>query len=104
MGNIAILYHGGSVDIDDWRNFFFVGMQSKYVLFSDRSSFIELVARSREELLCEANEDDIIVEGVFHKIQNFITRHMFSIASKDQWQNHVRSWLEFLVLLKLSVT
>lgn len=79
-------------------------MQSKYVLFSDRSLFIELVARRREELLCDANEDDIIVEGVLHKIRNFIIRHMFSIASEDQWQNHVRSWLEFLVLLKLSVT
>lgn len=57
-----------------------------------------------EELLCDANEDDIIVEGVLHKIRNFIIRHMFSIASEDQWQNHVRSWLELLDLLKLRVT
>lgn len=47
-------------------------MQSKYVLFSDRSSFIELVARRREELICDANEDDIIVEGYSTRFETLL--------------------------------
>jgi hypothetical protein len=36
------------------------------VLLRDRPSFSELVARAREEVRCDRNEDDISIEKVFH--------------------------------------
>ena len=46
----------------------FVEMQSVPVLFNEKPSFSELVARAREELHCLGADDDdgIAVEGVLH--------------------------------------
>lgn len=41
-------------------------MQSKYVLLRDSPSFSELVARAREEVRCDRNQDDISFEKVLH--------------------------------------
>ena len=41
-------------------------MQSVPVLFNDRPSFSEMVARSWEELHCRDDDDSIAVEGVLH--------------------------------------
>ena len=45
----------------------FVEMQSVPVLFNEKPSFSELVARAREELHCHGADDDdgIAVEGYF---------------------------------------
>jgi hypothetical protein len=46
----------------------FVDMQSVSVLFNEKPSFIELVARDQEELHCHGDDDDdgIVVDGVLH--------------------------------------
>ena len=61
------IYHGGTVESDRYGYVEFVGMQSVHVLFNDRPSFSEMVARAREELYCLGDDDDgIAVEGVLH--------------------------------------
>ena len=45
----------------------FIEMQSVPVLFNEKPSFSELVARAWEELYCLGDDDDdIVVEGVLH--------------------------------------
>ena len=64
------------------------------VLFNDRPSFSEMVARAREELHCLGDDDDIIaVEGVLYlDSPPNILRRMIPIGCVDQWENYV-SWL-----------
>ena len=72
----------------------FVEMQSMPVLFNEKPSFSELVARAREELHCHgADDDDVItVEGVLHLgSPPNILRKMIPIGCADQWENYVRS-------------
>ena len=68
-------------------------MQSVPVLFNDRPSFSEMVARAREELHCLGDDDDIIaVEGVLYlDSPPNILRRMIPIGCADQWENYVRS-------------
>ena len=47
------IYHGGTVERDRYGYVEFVGMQRVPVLFNEKPSFSELVARAREELHCE---------------------------------------------------
>ena len=44
------IYHGGTIEYDRYGYVEFVDMQSVPVLFNDRLSFSEMVARAREEL------------------------------------------------------
>ena len=70
----------------------FVEMQSVPVLFNEKPSFSELVARVREELHCHGADDDgIAVEGVLHlgSPPNII-RKMIPIGCADQWENDMR--------------
>ena len=61
------IYHGGIVESDCYGYVEFVDMQSVPVLFNDRPSFSEMVARAWEELHCLGDDDDgIAVEGVLH--------------------------------------
>ena len=61
------IYHGGTVEYDRYGYVEFVDMQSVPVLFNDRPSFSEMVARAREELHYFGDDDDsIAVEGVLH--------------------------------------
>ena len=61
------IYHGGTVESDRYGYVEFVDMQSVPVLFNDRPSFSEMVARAQEELHCLGDDDDgITVEGVLH--------------------------------------
>ena len=69
-------------------------MQSVPVLFNEKPSFSELVARAREELHCHGAGDDdgITVEGVLHiGSPPNILRKMIPIGCADQWENYVRS-------------
>ena len=72
----------------------FVEMQSVSVLFNEKPSFSELVARAWEELHCYGADDDdgIVVEGVLHLgSPPNILRKMIPIGCVDQWENYVRS-------------
>ena len=62
------IYHEGTVESDRYGYVEFVHMQSVSVLFNNRPSFSEMVARAREELHCFGDDDDdgIAVEGVLH--------------------------------------
>ena len=60
-----IIYHGGTIQYDLYGYVEFVDMQSAPVLFSDRPSFSEMVAKARDELHC-LGDDDIAVDGVLH--------------------------------------
>ena len=68
-------------------------MQNMPVLFNEKPSFSELVARAREELYCHRADDDdgIAVEGVLHLgSPPNILRKMIPIGCVDQWKNYVR--------------
>ena len=62
------IYHGDTVESDRYGYVEFVDMQSVPMIFNDRPSFSEMVARAREELHCLRDDDDdgIAVEAVLH--------------------------------------
>ena len=85
------IYHRGTVESDRYGYVEFVDMQSVHVLFNDRPSFSEMVAKDWEELHC-LGDDDIVVDGVLHLgCPPNIFRRMISISCADQWENYVRS-------------
>ena len=63
MDNVATLYHGGSVEEDEFGNISFVGMQRVSLMFDDRPLFSEFFGSARDELNCNSNEDGISIEG-----------------------------------------
>ena len=87
------IYHGGTVESDRYGYVEFVDMQSVPVLFNEKPSFGEMVARAQEELHCLGDDDDgIAVEGVLHLGSSpNILRRMILIRCADQWENYVRS-------------
>ena len=86
-----IIYHGGTVEYDRYGYVEFVDMQSVHVLFNDRPSFSEMIAKARKELHC-LRDDDIAFEGVLHLgSPPNILRRMIPIGCVDQWENDVRS-------------
>jgi hypothetical protein len=109
MDNVVILYHGGTVEQDEFGNVSFVGMQRVPVIFDDRPLFSKLFGGAREELKCNSNEDAILVEGVLHHGRSgTILRWLVPIASEAQWDKYVKTVMknEFqcldLVVRKLS--
>ena len=73
-------------------------MQSVPVLFNEKPSFSELVARAQEELHCHGADDDdgIAVEGVLHLCSPpNILRKMIPIGCADHWENYVRSAMKY---------
>ena len=83
------IYHGGTVEYDCYGYVEFVDMQSVHVLFNDRPSFSEMVAKAREELHC-LRDDGIAVDGVLHLgSPPNILRRMISIGCADQSENYV---------------
>ena len=84
------IYHGGTVESDRYRYVEFLDMQSVPVLFNDRPSFSDMVARAREELHC-LGDDGIAVDDVLHLGSPNIFRRMISIGCADQWENYMRS-------------
>ena len=83
MDNLVTIYHGGTVESDRYGYVKFLDMQSVHVLFTDRPSFSDMVARAREELHC-LGDDGIAVDGVLHLgCPPNIFRRMISIGSAD---------------------
>ena len=94
MDNLVSIYHGGTKEIDRYGYVEFVDIQSVPMLFNEKPSFSELVARAREELHCHGADDDdgIAVEGVLHLgSPPNILRKMILIGCANQWENYVRS-------------
>jgi hypothetical protein len=94
MNNLVSIYIGGTVERDRYRYVEFVDMQNISVLFNEKPSFSELVAKAREELHCHGADDDdgITVEGVLHLCSSpNILRKMIPIGCADQRENYVRS-------------
>ena len=81
------IYYGGTVESDRYGYVKFVDMQSMPVLFNEKPSFSEMVARAQEELHCLGDDDDgIVVEGVLHLgSPPNILRRMIPIGCADQW-------------------
>ena len=69
------VYHGGSVEEDDFGNIRFVGMQRVPMLFVGRPMFAEVVAWSRDQIHCNSNDGEIKVEGVLHYGKSGLTYH-----------------------------
>jgi hypothetical protein len=67
MDNLVSIYHGGTMERDHYGYVEFVDMQSILVLFNEKPSFSELVARTQEELHYHGDDEDdgIAVDGVF---------------------------------------
>ena len=65
MDNLVTIYHEGTVESDRYGYVEFLDMQNVPVLFNDRPSFSDMVARAREELHC-LGDDGIVVGGVLH--------------------------------------
>ena len=63
------IYHGDTIERDRYG---YIEMQSVPVLFNEKPSFSELVARAREELHYHGADDDdgIAVEGVLHLVSS----------------------------------
>ena len=79
---------------DRYRYVDCVEIQSMPMLFNEKPSFSELVARAREELHCHGADDDdgTTVEGVLHLgSPPNILRKMIPIGCADQWENYMRS-------------
>jgi len=84
MDNLVNIYHGGTVERDRYGYIEFIDMQSVPVLFNEKLSFSELVARARDELHCH-DDDGIAVEGVLHLgSPPNILRKMIPIGCVDQ--------------------
>ena len=78
------IYYGGTVEYDRYGYVEFVDMHSVPMLFNDRPSFSEMVARAQEELHC-LGDDGIAVEGVLHLgSPPNILRRMIPIGCADQ--------------------
>ena len=56
MDNLVTLYHGGSVEEDQFDNVGFVGMQRVRLMFDERPLFSELMGSARDKLKCNSNE------------------------------------------------
>ena len=77
------IYHRGTVEYDRYEYVEFVDIQSVLVLFNDRPSFSEIVARAREELHC-LGDDGIAVDGVLNlDSPPNILKRMISIGCVD---------------------
>ena len=98
------IYHGGTVECDCYGYAEFIDMQSVSVLFNDRPSFSEMVARAREELHCLGDDDDgIAVEGVLHLgSSSNILRRMILIGCAD-YEGHVILIVMFDVVILCSL-
>uniref|UniRef100_K3YZX1 Uncharacterized protein n=1 Tax=Setaria italica TaxID=4555 RepID=K3YZX1_SETIT len=91
MENVVSIYYGGTVERDEYGCVKFVGMQCEVVIFDEKPSFSELVARAREELHCHEN-DEITVEGILHLGSPLnIQRKIVPIRCAGQWEKYVRT-------------
>ena len=65
MDNVVTVYHGGSIEEDDFGNIRFVGTQRLPLLFVQRLLFDEMLARARDQIYCNSNELNSKLKGYF---------------------------------------
>jgi hypothetical protein len=65
MDNFLGIYHECIMEQDRYGNVEFVDMQRVAVIFDDRPSFSEVVAKAKEKICCH-DADDIVVDGVLN--------------------------------------
>ena len=89
MDNIVTVYHGGSVELDQFSNANFHGMEMVPLIFDDWLMFSELTAKVCDELQWNSNEEVVSVEGVLQcgKSGQVYYRRLIGIASEGQWEN-----------------
>ncbi|RCV08090.1 hypothetical protein SETIT_1G298600v2 [Setaria italica] len=91
MENVVSIYHGGTMERDEYGCVKFVAMQCEVVIFDEKPSFSELLARAREELHCH-EDDEITVESILHLGSPLnIQRKMVPIRCAGQWEKYVRT-------------
>ena len=61
MDNVVTLYHGESVEKDEFGNVSFVGIQRAPLMFDDQPLFSELFGSAHDEVHCNSNEDGIFI-------------------------------------------
>ena len=78
------------MEIDQFSNITFVGMDSVSLMFDSRPLFSEVIARACEELEWNSTDDDISVVGVLHygKSGRVFSRQV-QIASEVGWDRYV---------------
>ena len=93
MNNVVTVYHGGSIEEDDFGNIRFVGTQRLPLLFVQRLLFDEMLARACDQIYCNSNEGELKVEGVLHYAKSGLTYHsrLLAIACQDDWENYINS-------------
>jgi hypothetical protein len=91
MDNLVTIYHGGTVEVDRYGYVELVDMHVVPMVFDERPSFAEMVARAREELHCHGGDDGIAVEGLLNLgSPSDIRRRIIPIVCEDQWEKHVK--------------
>jgi hypothetical protein len=92
MANLVTLYHGGSVEEHVYGNISFDGMKKVTMKFDERSYFSNIFARAYDELRCNSNDPDILVESlVHHGGSGTIFQQLISIGSEDDWMKFVKT-------------
>ena len=77
---------------DQFGNVDFVGMETVPLMFDERPLFSELMGSARDELKCNSNEEEILVEGVIHHGGSWtIFRRLIPIVSEVQWDKYVKT-------------
>ena len=77
---------------DQFGNVDFVGMETVPLMFDERPLFSELMGSARDELKCNSNEEEILVEGVIHHGgSGTIFRRLVPIVSEVQWDKYVKT-------------
>lgn len=77
--------------IDAYGNVTFDGMKIVTMLFVERPTFDQLLARACEEISCDINDPRISIQGLLsHITYGTVVRRLISIASEDDWVRYVR--------------
>jgi hypothetical protein len=92
MDNVVTVFHGVSVEDDEFENVSFDGMCRVPMIFHNRPLFSEVFGRARDKLYCNSNEDAISVEGVlYYGKSGRIFRWPVPIACEGDWEKYVKT-------------
>ena len=79
------------MEVDRYGYVDLVDMHVVPMVFDERPSFAEMVARAREELNCHGGDDGIAVEGLLNLgSPSDIRRRIIPIGCEAQWEKHVK--------------
>jgi hypothetical protein len=89
MENVVTMYHGGSVEEDEFGNVSFDGMRKVHLLFVEPPLFSEVFGKARDVVQCNSNEDAISVEGVLHYGKSGqIFKGRVPIECEGEWEKY----------------